>query len=118
MEAFFKNNSLLKPNINEINNKNQNESKENRNTTENFGENNSLIKTNINIIKTKNIKDNKDEKKIHKEKSLEKIKDNNKNYCNLKKTMKSQYIIKQIFLNLNNRRKLLMIRYNKYYNEL
>ena len=44
------------------------------------------------------------------------IKTNNK--CCVLKNLKSNYILKKIFLNLNERKKLLFTRYNKYYNKL
>ena len=118
MEIGYKYNSLTKSDKNKVEGNNPNESRENIDTKKNVGDNNSSIKTNINIIKAESINDIKKEKILDKEKSLEKIKDKNNNYLNLKRRIKSRYIIKKIFLNLNDKKKLILIRYNKFYKEL
>ena len=76
--------------------------------------NKSLNKPIINKIKNKN--QTKTNENINLKEDLGK--DNNTNYSNLRKIMKSQFIIKKIFLNLNDKRKIFMIRYNKFYNKL
>ena len=73
------------------------ESRTDDNAIGNFGENNSLL----NEIK-----------------SSEKSKENHSKFLNLKNAVKSQYILKQIFLYLSEKKKLFLIRYNKFYNKL
>ena len=55
---------------------------------------------------------------LNKKKFLEKPKENTYKCVNLKNSVKSKYIIQKIFLHLNDKKKIFMIRYNKYYNNL
>jgi len=83
--------------------------------------NSSLKSSNKNIITKLN--DNKslnsdNEKNLNRIKSLEKSKENENNYLNLKYSVKSEYILKKIFSFLKDKEKLLLIRYNKFYQKL
>ena len=89
------------------------------NKQDSLEKNKSIVNTNIGIIKGENMENtkslNKDNENNNKKKSIEKEEENN--CLNLKK-VKSKYIIKYIFENLNEKKKLLFIRYNKFYTEL
>ena len=78
--------------------------------------NSSLKSSNKNIITKLN--DNKslnsdNEKNLNRIKSLEKSKENENNYLNLKYSVKSEYILKKIFSFLEKHKELLVINYNK-----
>ena len=95
------------------------EKKSINNEQDSLEKNISVVNTNIGIIKGENMENtkslNNNNENIYKIKSLEKSEKNN--CLNLKK-VKSKYIIKYIFENLNEKKKLLFIRYNKFYTEL
>jgi cytosine/adenosine deaminase-related metal-dependent hydrolase len=58
---------------------------------------------------------NKDnEKLLNKENFIEKSKENNYKCIDLKSEIKSKFIVKKIFLNIEEKKKLYLIRYNKY----
>ena len=123
MEVCFKNTSLTKSNKNEAISINKVESRTNKDINENVTEAKALVNNNINIIKNESMNDIKyldeyNEKNLKKIKSLEKPNENNNKYLNLEHSVKSKYIIKKIFQNLNEKIKLLLIRYNKFYNKL
>ena len=114
MGVYFKNNSnkiiilninLVKSRIDDITLENLRESK----SLENAKINN-IKKENINHIKSLN-KDN--EKNLNEIKSLEKSE-----YVNLKLQVKSKFMIEQIFQYLNEKERLLLLRYNKYYQKI
>ena len=55
---------------------------------------------------------------LNEQKLLEKPKEKIFKIADLKSSVKSKYIIQKIFLHLNDKKKIFMIRYNKYYNNL
>ena len=58
------------------------------------------------------------QKKLNDKNMLENIEENNDNSLKSKISIKSQYILKKILLNLEEKKKLLLIKYNKYYHKI
>ena len=119
MGACFKDNSFIKSKIITVEIDSLEEKKAINNEQDSLEKNISVVNTNIGIIKGEKMENtkslNKDNENNNKIKSMEKEEENN--CLNLKK-VKSKYIIKYIFENLNEKKKLLFIRYNKFYTEL
>jgi len=124
MGACFETNSLITSNINKSKSQNLN------NSRKNIDFNGKLKKSefflNENIINNENkdlngiqslIKEN-GEKSINKPKLIEESNEHYYKCLRLQNSVKSKYIIKKIFSNLNTRKKLLLTRYNKFYNNL
>ena len=80
--------------------------------------NTSLNKSSGQIIKDIISLNNDNETNLNKIKSLENSKENNNKYLNLKDSVKSEHILKNIFLYLDEKKKFLLIRYNKFYQKL
>ena len=111
MEIFLKDN--LNEEISLNNTKSLAKSNENKDNKEdkilNLNEDKYLIKSDLLNIETKKLK----QKNI-----LEKTEENIIKTLNLKILVKSKYILKEILLILDDKRKLLLLRYNKYYKKL
>ena len=89
------------------------------NENANTNENSNSVDTSKNKDSNQNSAENKSSP-INKAISIKEnnTKENTYKCINLKNSVKSQYIIQKIFLYLNDKQKLFMIRYNKYYNNL
>ena len=111
MDVCLKNNHDEE--INLSNTKSLTKSNENKDNKEdkilNLNEDKYLIKSDLLNIETK--------KSIEKN-ILEKAEENIDKTLNLKILVKSKYILKEILLILDDKRKLLLLRYNKYYKKL
>ena len=100
----------------------------------NLNKKESLIKSNINsdkikieekdFIKSENKKSTNADKYsiktnlLNEKNIIEKTEENSEHLINLKSSMKSQFILKQILLLLSEKRKLNLLRYNKFYHKL
>ena len=84
----------------------------------------SLIKSNINKIEIENTDSIKSEKKIDKnidisdKNILDQTEESNDNSSKRNIFVKSQYILKKIFLHLGEKKKLLLIKYSKNYHKI
>ena len=111
MDVCLKNNHDEE--INLSNTKSLTKSNENKDNKEdkilNLNEDKYLIKSDLLNIETKKLT----EKNI-----LEKTEENIDKTLNLKILVKSKYILKEILLILDDKRKLLLLKYNKYYQKL
>ena len=87
----------------------------NNESNQNIIKGNALTNDNISNIKNGNTNEIC---LLNKKKFIEKPKENTYKFVNLKSSVKSKYIIQKIFLYLNDKKKIFMIRYNKYYNNL
>ena len=125
MGVCFENATLTKSRIDNKSNIYIVESKKNSDEEINSKVNQSLNKSNINKIENKDCiesenKENKTYKKIDtKDKNiLGKSEENNDNSSKIKNFVKSQYILKKILLHLEEKKKLLLIKYNTYYQKI
>ena len=124
MGSFLENLSLTKARIDNELNINIVAQKKINDEDINSNESQSLIKSNINKIEIENKDIIKSENKIDKkidvndENTFDKTEENNENSSNTKIFVKSQFILKKILLHLGEKKKLLLIKYNKYYHKI
>ena len=123
MGACFEDKSMIISRKIITENKNLVEQRANNDKNESLEATKSFVNININLNKIENTNDIKylskdNENNSNKTKSKEKSSIYICKNVNLKYLVKSQYIIKEIFLHLNEREKLLLIRYNNFYNKL